>query len=400
MSNLWMTWSDINKKLEDRPLVYWGAGNRMQKTRRYVSREPEFCIDNNPYEQGTVEDGVKIVGPGALFSDWRPFYPFVVITTTGFLDVKKQLESYGLREGERFCVSPVLKDFSILDRMATHKARILFICSDPYNEKDKRGGLYSMEIPSGEFAQIRGGHCHGLAFSHSLCAIVLVNDTAGGIEIIRQWTLYPSVTRIELPKDARPHGVACEGGWIAVCYSGRDEVAQFLGGKLNATDTLSRKRYIFGQPEHHVNDCEISDGRLYVSMFSYSGNWKKDIFDGVIMERGLVGDPEWRPVMKNLSLPHTPRVIDGVLHFCESMEGKLYKGMNVLATFNGFIRGVDFDGEFYYVGQSQHRHITRRLGASNISLDTGIFMLDPVTKCTRFYPTPGLTDINAVMVSP
>jgi hypothetical protein len=74
--------------------------------------------------------------------------------------------------------------------------------------------------------------------------------------------------------------------------------------------------------------------------------------------------------------------------------------MSVLATFNGFIRGVDYDGEFYYVGQSQHRHITRRLGASNISLDTGIFMLDPVTKCTKFFPTPGLTDINAVMVAP
>jgi hypothetical protein len=78
-----MTWSDINKKLENRPLVYWGAGNRMQKTRRYISKEPEFCIDNNPYEQGTTEDGVEVRSPNALFTDWRPFYPFVVITTTG-----------------------------------------------------------------------------------------------------------------------------------------------------------------------------------------------------------------------------------------------------------------------------------------------------------------------------
>ena len=258
-----------------------------------------------------------------------------------------------------------------------------------------------MNIPSGKFEQLRGGHCHGLALA-PLDNLVLINDTAGGIEVLDSLQ-YERQALIRLPDDARPHGVAVENDWIAVCYSGRDEIVQFcdgMKGRFHTVDNLSRKMEYTGLPEHHVNDCAISDGRLYVSMFSYSGNWKRGIFDGVILERGLWEDPKFRPVMQGLSLPHTPRVIDGVLHFCESMEGRLYKGTEVLATFNGFIRGVDFDGEFYYVGQSQHRHITRRLGASNISLDTGIFMLDPVTKCTRFYPTPGLTDINAVMVSP
>jgi hypothetical protein len=306
------------------------------------------------------------------------------------MDVQRQLLESMWEEGEDFCVSPVLKDFSILDRIASHEARILFTCSDPYNDKDKRGGLYEMELPSGEFNQIRGGHCHGLAFSHSMGALVLVNDTAGGIEIIRQWTLYPQVSLIKLPENARPHGVACEDGRIAVCYSGLDQVARFWDEVPYPVTSISNKIDFTGLPEHHVNDCEISGERLYVSMFSYSGNWKRGIFDGVILERGMFRDVNFRPVLTGLSLPHTPKVIGGVLH----------KGMSVLATFNGFIRGVDYDGEFYYVGQSQHRHITRRLGANNISLDTGIFMLDPVTKCTKFFPTPGLTDINAVMVMP
>jgi hypothetical protein len=276
-----MTWSDINKK--------------------------------------PTEDGVEVRSPNALFTDWRPFYPFVVITTTGFLDVKKQLEDMQRKEGRDFCVSPVLKDFSILDRIANHRAKILFTCSDPYNEKDKRGGLYIMHIPGGRFRQLHGGHCHGLAKMPER-SVVLVNDTAGGIEIRHPRVVGGGVTArsgslIRLPEDARPHGVACEGDWIAICYSGRDEIAFFrkeaLGLQPSEVDQLSNKFFLSGLPAHHINDCAIHDGSVYASMFSWSGNWKKGIFDGVIAERGLPSDDwqstnsEWRIVLHGLSLPHT-----------------------------------------------------------------------------------------------
>lgn len=393
MTSLWLTWNELNRRLEDRPLVYFGAGHRMRRTAKYIAETPDYYVDNNPYAQ----DGVRTCSPECLEEQPRPF---VVITTVGFLDVKAQLESYGYKEGVDFCVSPVLRDFAVLERIANHKARVLFTCSDPYNRGDKRGGLYELKIPSGKVTQLRGGHCHGLARGPVGC-LALVNDTAGGVEILSRHM--ERINFIELPPDARPHGVAVEGEWIAVAFSGLDQVALYKNFSLHEMGYVSNKFECAGLPAHHVNDICIADGILYISMFSHSGNWKRGVFDGVILEHRLGERDAFYsvpPVIEGLSLPHTPRVIDGILHFCESMEGRVWKGSKVLATFTGFVRGIDYDEQFYYVGQSQHRHITRRLGADNISLDTGIFILDAETKCTRFYPTPGLTDINAVMVRP
>lgn len=394
MSNLWLTWDELNNRAKDCELICFGAGNRMQRTLKYLVKMPEFCVDNNPYEIGTVEAGIPVRDPGVLEKP-GPTVRFIVITTTGFLDVKVQLESYGYVEGVHFCVSPVLRDFAVLDRIANHKQTIYFTCSDPYNKRDKRGGLYILEIPDGKITQIVGGHCHGLATDGDL--LYLVNDTVGGVEILNG---DQSIGILELPEYSRPHGLAVEDNLVAVALSGIDSVQIFRDKKPMCRFSISGKQSTTGLPEHHINDVCLCNETLYVSMFSLSGNWKRGIFDGAIVEHIPITGEGFTPVVTGAWLPHTPRIIGGILHYCESMAGKVYKGRELLATFTGFVRGIDFDGQFYYVGQSQHRHITRRLGASNISLDTGIFILDPETRCTKFYPTPSLTDINAVLVKP
>jgi hypothetical protein len=71
----------------------------------------------------------------------------------------------------------------------------------------------------------------------------------------------------------------------------------------------------------------------------------------------------------------------------------------VMAQFSGFIRGIAYDGMYYYLGQSAHRYIDRRdRTANNISLDTGIFLVDAAHKVTKFFSIPELTDINSVIV--
>ena len=46
------------------------------------------------------------------------------------------------------------------------------------------------------------------------------------------------------------------------------------------------------EPQHHCNDCHIIGDSVYVSMFSYTGNYKKDVFDGCVLEFDLTHLPD------------------------------------------------------------------------------------------------------------
>lgn len=155
-----------------------------------------------------------------------------------------------------------------------------------------------------------------------------------------------------------------------------------------------------GTSQHHINDLLVFEDSLYASMFSFSGNWKIGIFDGGILEFDISTRELFMPVVTGLWMPHTPTIIESKLWYTDSMRGKVYCGTEeLLIEFNGFVRGIAYDGRFHYVGQSLHRYPDRlRKITHNVSLDTGVFMVDKESYMTKFFPTPRLTDINTILI--
>jgi len=136
-------------------------------------------------------------------------------------------------------------------------------------------------------------------------------------------------------------------------------------------------------------------------MFSLTGNWRRDIFDGVVLEYDIETNNLIGPVMKDLWMPHNIKFIDGSLHILNSLQGQLKtNNAKVIGEFPAFTRGLDHDGIFYYIGQSRNRNYSKNLGISNnISIDAGIIVFDSQTKVSRFLQLPPkLSEIHSIQL--
>lgn len=390
----WLTWSEINQIQKQRRIVFFGRGEWMEKSLPYLIFSAAYVVDNNRYEQGQFEQGLSIYSPEVLKSEDLNTI-FVIITTNSFPDVDRQLRSYGLVPGIHFCVSPSLKNFQVSSRVHGHNQTIYFTCSD---QPDRGGGFYSYELATREKQQLIKGHCHGIAQSGDVVALV---DDLVGVRIMN--TDLETVRIIDMPGKSRPHGISiCPlRRQIFVNFSGRDSVGIYdidtgaYQGEIEVSDKFKKT----GVAQHHINDCTVYGDYLYLSMFSASGNWKIGVYDGVIMQFDIDSRQCLGPAVTDLWMPHTPIVINGVLHYCDSMRGIISDTTwRTMTQFTGFVRGIAYDGVYYYIGQSAHRYIDRRSQTTNnISLDTGIFLVDAVNKVTKFFSIPDLTDINSVI---
>lgn len=390
----WLTWSQINQIQKQRRLVFFGRGEWMEKSLPYLVTSAAYVVDNNRYEQGQIEHGLNIHSPEMLKTE-DPNTIFIIITTSSFPDVDRQLRSYGLMPGTHYCVSPSLKNFQVTSRVHSHKQVLHFTCSD---QPDRGGGFYRYDIATQEKTQLIKGHCHGIAQSGELIALV---DDLVGVRIMN--TDLETLRIIDMPGKSRPHGISLcpQRRQVFVNFSGRDAVGIFDvdTGKFRGEIQISEKFSKTGVAQHHINDCTIYGDYLYLSMFSASGNWKIGMYDGVIMQFDIDTRQCLGPVATDLWMPHTPIVIGGVLHYCDSMRGIVSDTTwRTMTQLTGFVRGITYDGVYYYIGQSAHRYIDRRSQTTNnISLDTGIFLVDAVNKLTKFFSIPDLTDINSVI---
>ena len=58
-------------------------------------------------------------------------------------------------------------------------------------------------------------------------------------------------------------------------------------------------------PVHHLNDCIAFGGSIFVSMFSLTGNWKQDVFDGGVLEIDIVSGDVVGVIVRDCGCPTT-----------------------------------------------------------------------------------------------
>ena len=155
----------------------------------------------------------------------------------------------------------------------------------------------------------------------------------------------------------------------------------------------------FDDGQCHINDITALGTSLFISYFSRSGFWRKGIFDGGVSEIKIENN-KINDIISNLSQPHSPEIIDNQIYVLDSYNKYLYHGTKKISKFSGFVRGLSFDGNYFYVGQSEDMYLSRDIGSGvhNTMCNAGIFQLDISKNMSRFLSTPDVMNIHDVLI--
>jgi len=394
------TFQEFYKSVNNRKVVLFGAGPISQKTARKLNNNYDFLVDNNPNMWDSNEKGKDIFNPQVIQD--KKDDNFIIICTTSFIDVVKQLEEYGYTSQIDFIISPILNDLRVISELESHEAKMLFTSGLPEkDDPESGGGVYELKLNghNHSYKKIYSGICYGLIKYND--TYITVDDKKGVIVFDKNYNIVKSK---ELSNATRGHGIDYSKtmNQFYIVSSYRDSII-VLDEEFNQINEIfiSHKFRDLGVPEHHCNDLCVVGNSLYISMFSYSGNYKRDVFDGVVLEIDLKTNEILTPVITDLWMPHNISFLDGSLTVLDSLRGELKtNNARAVGRFPAFTRGLDFDGVYYYIGQSRNRNYSKNLGLSlNISIDTAIIIFDQVTKASRTISLPQkLSEIHSILV--
>ena len=392
---------EIIKNLKQRKIVYFGAGNIAEKTHRILDDLREaFIVDNSSNLWGDKQFNLEVKNPDKIKNKNKDL--FIVICTTSFSEVSDQLVKYGYNPTSDFIVSPILNDLRSIDELEKIERKLIFSSGSPKKKDDKSGGgIYLMNVDktSWKYSKKISGNCYGLIKYGK--NFISVDTDIGIFEFNKSFKILRSK---KLPKFSRGHGVhynEYRSEFYVVC-SYLDAIL-VLDKNFNIKNKIqiSKKINYEKTPHHHCNDCVSYKNSVYVSMFSKSGNWKLDSFDGAIMEIDLNQKKTVSTLTENLWMPHNPKIINGAFYVLDSLRGDL-KGnnFNTIGSFPAFTRGLAHDGSFFYIGQSRNRNFSKNIGINNnTSIDAGITIFDEQKKISRFLQVSSkISEIHSIEI--
>jgi len=397
-SSKWKTWEELEKKIEGRKVIFWGASNWIERTLDNLKVGEAYVVDTNPNNHGTVFMGLSVYATNVLTDEVRGSF-YVVITTANYQSVVDELGGFGLVMGDEYCCTPLLNERRHKDELKGVDRTVLLTSPMHYSDETNGGGLYAVQTRDGSIRKVYSGKGRGLVRAGE---DILMLDMLKGLVILDD--NFDVRRTIQLQTNSEPHGLYYDqnADRVYIGQPGRDSIAIYslsegtLVGEIFISDKWSRNR----KDNHHINDIYVHDGSLFICLFSFSGNWMHEVYDGGILEICVGSEEILGPVVSGLWMPHSVQRIGGQLTYLDSMRGELRNtSWDVLGKFNGFLRGLDFDGRYYYVGTTEHRYPEKLHGLSrNISLDTGFHIFDAKNKMSRFFSLPVTDGVHSVLV--
>lgn len=396
-SSKWKTFQEINEIVSKRKFVYWGASNWIERSQCEIKKKPLFIVDKSSLNQGTVYQNLKVYDPIKIKSENNLY---IVITTANFNSVIQELEDLGLVMGDDFCCTPLLNQRQSIEDIQHNDSKILITSPQHFNDKKTGGGLYEVHSSSGEYKKLYSGKARGITKGHENFYLV---DMMRGVVVLDK--NFKEINLFSLPKNSEPHGICYndKNKEIFVGCPGRDSIISLSidNGICKDEYFISNKWKSNKKDNHHVNDPLVIGDSLYVSMFSVSGNWMNEIYDGAIVEFNLENKENFVVVVHNLSMPHSIYKINGKLTFLNSMFGQLFHGSyDNLFECDGFARGLAYDNKYFYIGVTEHRYPEKIFSQKkHASLDVGIHVFDPKAKISKFIPCSFINSIHSIIIN-
>lgn len=388
-----------NENIINKRVVLFGTGLVCKKfINNFDKSKILYLVDNNEKLWGTKFEGLIVHNPKKL-EKLNSKNILVIIMTTSFSDVISQIES--LNKNLKIKVSNYLKDIICIEYLQNLEKKILISSGLPARkEKNIGGGLYELNITRNSWSikKVYSGIVHGIIRYKNGFAI---SDSANGIILLDK--NYKIMQKGKYPLNTRAHGISYDfkKNFFYVACSLTDQIKVFDHNlKLKDKILISEKFKKLNLPQHHINDLYLKDGYLYVSMFSLSGNHRHNIYDGGVYEINLSNKKITNQIYGNLKMPHSIKYFNDSFSILDSMRGELIIGKDCVATFSGFSRGMDYNNEYYYIGQSRNRNFSMISSTKdNVSIDNGIIIYDIKNKISRKIVLPfTVSEIHEVLV--
>lgn len=406
MDPWWKTWHEVTRLSQGRDVYLYGRSEDwLPKTLGNLQgNPPKAIIDRNPLYHGTEYDGIPVVSPEVL-KDLSRGKAYFVITAGVFEGIVKILDDHGFQAGTDFACCPEFRDFHVLETMRNYEQTV-YVSSSDYNDDTKArysragGGIFRYRIGENTCEKILSGFIRQMVRTENNIYAVDFADRQLFV-FDKDWNKLDSY-----PLDHPNYcGIAyCpKRKYLYLINAGEDTISVHQESDFALVDRIhfSEKYKSRRTSNHHLNDCCIIGDHLYVTYFSFSGTWKIGNYDGGVCEMHLdrLHEPA-TPIVKDLWMPHSPKFLDGKLCYLDSMRGKFHMSNQLpAAEFGGFVRGLAFDGRYFYVGQSEDMYISRRFGEkSTIMLNAGFYMFDAQTKANRFYPMLDTMNVHDILV--
>jgi len=264
--------------------------------------------------------------------------------------------------------------------LAKLKTKLLITCP---NDSNSIGGLFILDFNKNKLRKIFEGDLRGFSIHENK---IYITDEARGVLIFNNQLKLENIIKI---KNGDLHGLFVKKNNVYVVETSTDSIGIYNAKKLEKIDKITISNH--KNDNHHINDIYIKNNCLYISMFSRSGSWKNKEadFDGVIAKYDLNKRKIVKILRKNLQFPHSIIEKENKMYFCESLNLNLSSLNSTLAKFGGYTRGLCFDNKYFYIGQSEMRHLDRILTKiPNVSLDCGLYIFDPKKQTNKFVPLP------------
>lgn len=375
--------------------AFFGAGH-IAETEIKSGNIPDVIFDNNPELWNKNYFNVPVLQPAREnFAEVNS----LLICSSSIGDIEKQCVELGFTL-EQIRVSSYLGEFA--KTYALEKYRFSGYISSGLPSRVSNlegGGIFRITETATGFAEVQK------VFEANTHGCVREGDElvfcAQGYGIVTYNTLSERVISVvEIDQSLRPHGIQkVSDGYLVVCTLD-DSVRYYdFDGHLLNIYRISEKKDQFGTPQHHCNDLWVTDHSIFVSMFSISGNWKRGVFDGGVVEINR-HTGEIFHVLGGLKMPHSVQIYDNTLHLLDSFNGAIlgHDGRSI-GSLNGFVRGLSFRDGYVLVGESKNRNATKMGRGSHLaSLDSRVTVVDSSIGICRSIQLPSsISEIHAVV---
>ena len=177
----------------------------------------------------------------------------------------------------------------------------------------------------------------------------------------KQLISYPAVLSMGRSLGVRDYARSGPSIYVASTY--QNAIVELRSGDLTPVGPPTD-----AQDQYHVNGVALADGKpRYATMCGL--DWRADRTDGAVYDCD-----ENRPICTGLTMPHSPRLHGDDLWVCNSGKrevGKVINGQfSPVATFEGFPRGLCFQGDQMFVGVSRLRGGDLPCGIATFDLRT------------------------------
>ena len=413
MSDIWKSWEQLKRITENKKVILWGRSEDwIPKTvPRIDQNRLAYIVDRNDAYEGTQFNGLDVYLPSMLHSESREAL-YIVITGGVYESIAEDLEDMGFEAGTHYCCTPEIRDWGLLQEIREYDKNIIVSCSD-YSEKGGKrwskmgGGIYLCNTRTNELDKKATGHFRQIVRVKDLYYVtefvekkVCVFDKS--FKKLEEYQTDQTTDRSEKPNGCGlAYHESSDRIFLANAGSDTINIYERQGFKHIQTLHFSDRFRKYGDGQHHINDLCITENSLLVSCFSISGNWKRAVMDGGVVQFDLDDlDAGFTPLVKGLWMPHSVQYIDGQVCYLDSMRGDFWVGtQKIEGNFPGFARGLAYDDRFYYIGQSEDMYMSRLFGVKqNIMCNAGVYLFDIGNKVSRFFSFPFLMNVHDLLI--